>query len=82
MSLEQIIQLGNPPGHEGAPSNTIGHRGRHAQFGVFECDGCGKRRRGYPGAKNEEVQICFMCMLDDPWFQHLHRSKSHRKVRV
>lgn len=39
-----------------------GHRGRHASYAWY-CDVCGKARRGPPAAQNDEVAVCFMCML-------------------
>lgn len=41
---------------------TPGHRGRHSTV-AFECDGCGRRRRGQPFVRHEEAGwFCFLCV--------------------
>lgn len=43
------------------------HKGHHSTV-VFECDGCGKKRRGSPAAYGRDgeyehgLQFCFMCV--------------------
>lgn len=39
---------------------TAGHKGRHTTVG-FQCDDCGRWRRGAPRLSNEDIVICFMC---------------------
>lgn len=51
------------------------HRGRCASV-TFDCDGCGKTRRGSPsshsrivlgdGTVDDEFQFCFMCSVVEP----------------
>lgn len=48
-----------------------GHRGRCAQQ-VFQCDVCGKTRRGSARISDEEIEVCFMCDLDWSRYAYPH----------
>ena len=75
--------------HISACTLDKGHRGRHTTVS-FECEECGKRRRGSTGYRRHEEsgEYCFMCVEVGDWdgynsgcYRRAHHPNRIRKTR-